>query len=69
VPAVSDAASIALDLPSYTQMGAPKPPAKPMTMRERLAEEQRKTLDDVLRGKGPKVPTLPAYARMWVPPK
>lgn len=69
VPAVSDAASIALDLPSYTQMGAPKPPAKPMTMRERLAEEQRKTLDDVLRGKGAKAPTLPAYARMWTPPK
>jgi hypothetical protein len=69
VPAVSDAASIALDLPSYSQMGAPKPPAKPMTMRERLAEEQRKTLDDVLRGKGAKAPTLPAYARMWVPPK
>lgn len=67
-PDVCDAATYALDLPSYTQIGAPKPPAPRKTLDEHLAEEQRKTLYQVLHGKAPRPPTIPTFVKMWLPP-
>lgn len=67
-PDVADAASYAFDLPSYTQIGAMKPPPKPLTFEEKLALEQKKTLEMVLHGKVPKPPPIPTYVAMWSPP-
>jgi hypothetical protein len=68
-PDVCDAASYALDLPSYTQVGAPRLPEKRLTLEEHLAEEQRKTLEEVLRGKVAKPKPIPTYVKLWLPPK
>jgi len=67
-PDLCDAASYALDLPSYTQIGAPKLPPKPQTWRERCDAEQKATLEMVLRGKAPNPPSLPTFVKMWLPP-
>jgi hypothetical protein len=67
-PDYCDAARYPLDLPSYTMIGGMKPPAPRLTEQEWLAAEQKKTLDGLLRGKGPRPPTIPNWAKLWVPP-
>lgn len=68
-PDYCDAAGYPLDLPSYTQIGGLKPPEPRLTQREWLEREQKKTLDDMLRGKAPKPPAMPLFAKLWLPPK
>ncbi len=67
-PDYCDAARYPLDLPSFTQIGGMKPPPPRLTEQEWLAAEQKKTLDGLLRGKGPRPPTIPNWAKLWVPP-
>jgi hypothetical protein len=45
-----------------------KPPPPRLTEQEWLAAEQKKTLDGLLRGKGPRPPTIPNWAKLWQPP-
>jgi hypothetical protein len=66
-PNVCHAGSYALDLPSYTQIGGAKAPAKRLTLREQLDVEHRKNLDSLLRGKGIGSP-VPSYVKLWLPP-
>jgi len=48
-PDVADAASYALDLPSFTQIGGMKPPPPVLTLQEQLAAAQAKTLADMMK--------------------
>lgn len=67
-PDFCDAARYPLDLPSYTQIGGMKPPPPRLTEQEYLAQEQKKTLDNLLRGKGPRPPPVPNFVKLWLPP-
>lgn len=65
-PDVAKAATNAFDLPSYTQIGGMKPPAKRLTLDEYLAQEQRKTIESL--GRRPRPSTRPTYEAIWLPP-
>lgn len=68
VPSVAKAATYAFDLPSYTRIGGMKPPKPRPTLDEYLKEEQKKTLDQLVRGKLPRPPQVPGYVSLWLPP-
>jgi len=69
-PDLADAASYALDLPSFTQIGAPKPRTKPQTEADYYRQVREKTLRDLMSGKLQKrLQDKPNQAlSMWVPP-
>jgi hypothetical protein len=67
-PDLADAATYALDLPSFTQIGAPKPKEAPLSEQEYFRQQRDKTLRDLLSGK-PAPKQKPNLAMlMWKPP-
>lgn len=67
-PAAALAASYAFDLQSYTRIGGMKPPAKRPSLDEYLAQEQKKTIDQLTQGKLRNPPPQPAFVNLWLPP-
>jgi hypothetical protein len=67
-PDLADAATYALDLPSFTQIGAPKPKPAPLSEREWYNEQRRKTLRDLLSGKPRPKKKPDQFRTMWQPP-
>lgn len=67
-PDLADAATYALDLPSFTQIGAPKPKPAPITEQEYFRQQRDKTLRDLLSGKKQHSPKPNPSLLMWTPP-
>ncbi len=67
-PDVAIAGTNAFDLPSYTQIGGMKPPAPKLSFEDRLAAEQKKTLDALYSGKGDRSAPRSTYETLWLPP-
>lgn len=67
-PDIADAATYALDLPSFTQIGAPKPKARPLTESEWFRQQRDRTLRDLLSGKKQAKPKPNPALTMWNPP-